>query len=49
MKGQYLPKPKNLSQVALKSVSSLPPEQYFMRYLSFQNELVMKVNLDIKE
>jgi len=49
MKGQNLPKTKKLSQVALLSVSSLPLEQYFMRYLSFQNELVMKVNLDIKE
>lgn len=49
MKGQNLSKPEKIRQVVLISVSSLPIEQYFMRYLYFQNKIVKKTKFDTNE
>lgn len=49
MKVQYLPKNDNLTQLVLISDSTLPLEQYFIRYLSFQNKLVKKVKFGTNE
>lgn len=49
MKGQYLTKLSNLSQVAFIQGSSQPMEQYFIRYLAFQNGIVKKVKFKLHE
>lgn len=46
---QFLPKTKKISKVVSNKVFSGPIEEYFMRYLTFQNKIVKKVNLDLNE
>jgi len=49
MKGQYLTKPTNLKSNSFYKGSSQPMEQYFIRYLAFQNEIVKKIKYKLNE
>lgn len=49
MEGRNLPKTNKLRKAAVISESSMYLKQYFMRYLSFQNEIVKKVKIDTNE
>lgn len=42
MNAQFLPKTKKISQVVSNKGFSGPLEEYFMRYLTFQNKIVKK-------